>query len=279
MQVQYRLIGNSGPNAHTITKNISAGGVKIILAEKLPLNSRLDIKFILPGDNDTVRVIGEIVWQQDTPHNQGYDTGIRYIEIDQHDIQRITNYVLHCVSRNLSETQNKISETKKMSEVFFKEIRLPGDKSPLIKAPSFLINEVNLPGDKVRYAKISSSIPMRYKIIGDNHHCIPARSLSQYIGSRGLWFLAESPVPTNTQVELTLELPDGQPPIQLKGQITDSKEEIRLNDAQQKIFYATNLKFTDISPNDRKRIIRYVYSCKAEFFMMGKHPPTDWLHE
>ena len=102
-------------------------------------------------------------------------------------------------------------------------------------------------------------------------------AVSQYIGSKGVWFLSEKALDQGAKIDIMIELPDKQPAIKALGEVSACKEEIRLNDAQKKAYYEINLKFTEIAAEERKRIIRYVYSCKTDYMMIGKVPPPGWL--
>jgi len=278
INIEYKTTGRHIAGNQTKSKNISAGGVKITIKEKLPLNSQLNLKFILPGDSKPVEVIGQIVWQQPQNEFGEYDTGIQYVQIEPDDIQRITDYVLRCISTKLSETQKKIDIGKNIHNFLYQEVRLPGDKSKEITAPNFLTQEINLPGDKVRYARISSSMALRYRMaLPGINAALFDRAICQYVGSKGIWFLAERSLESSTMIDIMIELPDDQPAIKAIGEVVMCKTETRLNDQQEKAYYAVNIKFVEMNAVDRKRIIRYVYSCKADYMMIGKVPPQGWL--
>lgn len=268
--------GQSTPNiGNTVTKNISAGGVRIVLKEKLSMNSIVNLTITLPDDQKAIKIVGQVAWQQNNTEGT-IDTGIKYIQIDPKDIQRITDYVLRCLSRRLTETQQKIAVSKKAMMFLYKEIRVPGDKSQEIKAPDFLIDEVNIPGDKVRYAKISSSIALRYKIISGNKKEEGA-SFSQYVSGRGVWFLTDKEIHVGESLEIRIDLPDSGIPVIAVGTVSSAKLQTRLDDQKESTYYEIGLQFKNISITDRKRVIRYVYNCKTDYMMIGRVPPPGWL--
>jgi len=278
IDIEYATTGRHIVGNQAKSKNISAGGVQVALKEKLPLNSQLNMKFVLPGDLKPISVIGQIVWQQPQNIHGEYNTGVQYVQIESDDIQRITDYVLRCINVRLSETKKKIDVGKSIQGFLYHEIRLPYDKSKDIIPPDFLTHEVNLPGDKVRYARISSAMALHYRLSRPGvNAALFDHAVSQYIGSKGVWFLAEKAMDKGARVDLVLELPDKQPTISTFGEIFSCTEEKRVNDIQKKSYYEINAKFTDVLPQDRKRIIRYVYSCKADYMMIGKVPPPGWL--
>jgi c-di-GMP-binding flagellar brake protein YcgR len=275
INVDYRVIGRQHVEDKTLCKNISAGGVRIHLKERVPAHTQLDIKFVLPNDSKQISVVGEVVWQTDKDAKGDFDTGIKYVQIDSFDMQKITDYVLRCLGKKLSEAQDKITVGKKTISFLFKEIRLPGDQSPALSAPDALINEINLPGDKVRYAKISSRLGIKYKCITGNRE--EGRSFSQYISSKGVWFLSDKNIALGNVIGMTIELTDERNPIIVTGEVVSAQAQTRYDDTQVKIYYEIGVKFTVIPPQERKRVIRHVYNCKTDYMMIGKVPPPGWL--
>ena len=276
ISVRYHINKNQTKNpVTTVTKNISAGGLRIIVKERMPIGSSIDISLQMPNETHIIPIVGEVVWTIENK-DRSFDVGIKYIDVNPQDIQKITDYVLKCLGQRLVEAQNRIAMSKKAMMFLYKEIRMPGDKSPEIKAPDFLVEEVNLPGDKVRYAKISSSLALKYKIIGHENK-IESASLSQYVSGRGIWFLADKEIPSGSSLELRLELPDSGIPVIAIGIVTSCKSQTRLDDVKQSIYYEIGVQYKNISVPDRKRIIRYVYSCKTDYMMIGKVPPAGWL--
>jgi len=277
VNIEYKIAGRTLPEKTTKSRNISAGGVRIFLKEKLHVGNRLEMQFTLTPGSNPINVIGIVAWQNPPDQNGEYDTGVQYANIENNDIHKITEYVLKCLGQKLSQTQQTIDINKKVNSLLFKEIRLPGDKSKNIKPPDFLVEEINLPGDKVRYARISSFLGLRYKLSSETFTPAMTQALSQYVGSKGLWFLSDKQLDIGTSIDILLDIPDGQPPIKASGQVKICKKEIRYNDTQETICYEINMRFTTIDHGDRKRIIRYVYDCKTDYMMIGKVPPPGWL--
>ena len=64
--VVYSIVKNHAVKNNTgKTVNISEGGVKLLLDEKLPLNTSLNLKISIPGSGKTAEVIGDVVWTED----------------------------------------------------------------------------------------------------------------------------------------------------------------------------------------------------------------------
>lgn len=96
------------PSKHTInthTKNISAGGVRVIIEEKCDIFSLVGLKIYLnresrPGvqeRGESIACKGRVVWVLEKNHSLNkphlYDTGIEFYQIDEEDKKIINNFV------------------------------------------------------------------------------------------------------------------------------------------------------------------------------------------
>ena len=79
---------------HVRTKNIGAGGICVSLPEMLPAGTELRMTLELPDADTSLEVTGEVVWT--LPQRKllrrkaaGFDTGIKFVEIDQRDRDRL----------------------------------------------------------------------------------------------------------------------------------------------------------------------------------------------
>lgn len=73
--VHYRVIVPSGGEAET--KNISEGGLCIVVDKELPKGTILEIKFNLPSDKDSpIETYVKVVWQEKT--DEGFLTGVKF---------------------------------------------------------------------------------------------------------------------------------------------------------------------------------------------------------
>ncbi|UCD15647.1 MAG: PilZ domain-containing protein [Candidatus Omnitrophota bacterium] len=84
------------PEQHTIvseTENIGAGGVRVIIEEKLDIHLIVGLEIYL--NNEVVSCKGRVVWVLDTPAEASlsFDTGIEFFEIKEEDRNVIKNIV------------------------------------------------------------------------------------------------------------------------------------------------------------------------------------------
>jgi c-di-GMP-binding flagellar brake protein YcgR len=82
----------------SLSKNIGAGGICLIVYEPLQKSEVLDLKIYLPEGSKPVSAVGKVVWTKefsmgDGPKNKRYDAGIEFIEIGKEDLNKIQKYV------------------------------------------------------------------------------------------------------------------------------------------------------------------------------------------
>jgi c-di-GMP-binding flagellar brake protein YcgR len=82
----------------TQSRDISEGGVRLILWDRFENGTLLKLKFLLPGFNRIIVATGQIVWTQevatvDAKTKKTYDAGIEFIYVDSEDRKKITEYV------------------------------------------------------------------------------------------------------------------------------------------------------------------------------------------
>jgi hypothetical protein len=78
--------------------NISQGGMKLTLDEKLPLGSVIDLKIYSPEKKKTIEVEGEIVWTsesegRDAQGKRFFHSGIKFICIKEPSEMRLSDYI------------------------------------------------------------------------------------------------------------------------------------------------------------------------------------------
>jgi len=82
-----------------VTKNISAGGICLIVYEKIEIGTILDIRSNLKDINYIIKARGKIVWSSNFTVMPGniarYDLGIEFVEIKEDDRQKLSQYVLN----------------------------------------------------------------------------------------------------------------------------------------------------------------------------------------
>ncbi len=83
------------------TKDISGGGIRIFLAEQLPLNTVLQLHIQLPEDPAPVTCKGKIAWieefsilQGDKKEGDVVEAGVEFTDIASQDRDRVIKHVI-----------------------------------------------------------------------------------------------------------------------------------------------------------------------------------------
>ncbi|MFH0790852.1 MAG: PilZ domain-containing protein [Candidatus Omnitrophota bacterium] len=81
------------------TKNLSEGGICIILLKKVDIGDKLNLKFYLPETNTAIKTTGRVVWTQEftigtIDTSTAYDVGIEFTDISQEDRHKINQYII-----------------------------------------------------------------------------------------------------------------------------------------------------------------------------------------
>ena len=100
VEVEYKVVSSPEVLAalKARSKNISAGGIRLVVLEKLRAGTVLDLKFLLSGSPEPVRAKGMVAWTEEytvgsLDSSKAYDAGIEFISIKQKDKARIQQYV------------------------------------------------------------------------------------------------------------------------------------------------------------------------------------------
>ena len=103
-QVEYEILPMQSP-LKAETKNISAGGLCLLVDEEIQPGAVLHLKFYLPDKEKTcVESLGRVVWQK--KDDRGYLTGIEFKNISPHLELKLSMFVLNFLKEieNYSES-------------------------------------------------------------------------------------------------------------------------------------------------------------------------------
>ncbi|MFC1698686.1 flagellar brake protein [Candidatus Omnitrophota bacterium] len=101
VDVEYTVLKNSSLGAESITKNISAGGICLIVYEKIEPGTFLSLRLYLADINLTVAAEGHVIWSSyftmDADSRDRYDLGIEFTQIKEEDRQKLSKYVFKLI--------------------------------------------------------------------------------------------------------------------------------------------------------------------------------------
>ncbi len=100
----------SGSRISTHVKNISAGGLRVFLSEKLKISSIIKID-IYQISKEPISCKGNIVWvfTRKNPDNKDelmFDTGIEFSQIENKDLEEIKKLVTYVIAGKINNSKS-----------------------------------------------------------------------------------------------------------------------------------------------------------------------------
>jgi len=88
VNITYSKSNSSEKERLSFSKDISKGGVCLILSEELKESDVLDLKINLPKENAPINVTGIVVWIhkfmfEETPKESGFYAGIKFTKVNE----------------------------------------------------------------------------------------------------------------------------------------------------------------------------------------------------
>lgn len=96
----------SQPKRRSYSKNISANGICLIMEERFPKGTLMDMYLPLFPEKPPIYVMGEVVRSDEPPegHRKDFDVGIRFVQIRLVDQDRIVKFVFDLERQKVRQT-------------------------------------------------------------------------------------------------------------------------------------------------------------------------------
>lgn len=104
LELHYEIRKNSLANSAT-TIDISEGGAKLLLAEKLTKAAMVELKLLLPGSKKAIDLQSEVVWaeevfQKDPAQRRMFHAGVRFLPLTGPASHILSDYLRNLSSGN-----------------------------------------------------------------------------------------------------------------------------------------------------------------------------------
>lgn len=99
LETRYTLLP-SGEARQATTKDIGGGGVCLFADKVIPAGTRLQVAMHLPGRQQPINFIGEVVWSEayevigKEEHKRAVEVGVQFIEISPADREAVMQHVI-----------------------------------------------------------------------------------------------------------------------------------------------------------------------------------------
>lgn len=94
MPVQYKKVGDLDSGiSKALTRDISEGGVRLVVDEYIPTASKLTLIISFPFRDKKIKALGKIVWARRHSEMPIYDVGIEFISTTKSTKRDIADFV------------------------------------------------------------------------------------------------------------------------------------------------------------------------------------------
>jgi c-di-GMP-binding flagellar brake protein YcgR len=107
VELQYQVLNSPSPQTpRSRVKNISAGGLCIIMLEKVKIRTPLKLEFSFPNKDKPIVAKGRVMWVEkltiiSTESYVSYDCGVEFVDISPQDVESINRHIV-----NISDREN-----------------------------------------------------------------------------------------------------------------------------------------------------------------------------
>jgi CheY-like chemotaxis protein len=237
------------PELCAVLSDISDGGTAIHIANRLPAACKVYFEFALPGQQQPVRLSGEVAWQDASGR-----TGIRFLDVPQSSRQLIETWLKQNSNYSATELSVEPSESTP-SATHSSESRVPMTSEPMNsepttskpsspkaapkaapKEPTLVSNAGNRRGDRRFACKLGAEV---YRA----GTTVPNRCTLSDISEGGCYVEMPSPLAGQAGVEILVRTADMK--FKVRGQVLSTHPG-----------FGMGVRFTFRNPTEREEILR-----------------------
>ncbi|MDD5424026.1 MAG: PilZ domain-containing protein [Candidatus Omnitrophica bacterium] len=94
MSVQYRGIRQASDSViNAISRDISTGGVRLLVNEFISVFTRLVLEIAMPSSPKPVRVVSKVAWVRKRPYGEQYEVGVEFMDMPDEDRRGIDDFI------------------------------------------------------------------------------------------------------------------------------------------------------------------------------------------
>lgn len=100
MSVQYRGIRQASDSViSAISRDISTGGVRLLVNEFISVFTRLVLEIAVPSSPKPVRAVSKVAWVRKRPYGEQYEVGVEFMDMPDEGRRGICDFVERSVPR------------------------------------------------------------------------------------------------------------------------------------------------------------------------------------
>lgn len=110
LALQYRILNKNYSQATgVLAKDISAGGMKFVSSNFLPVFTLLRIELLLESDIHSISLTARVAWTEKLPYNENYLIGVEFLNIKNEDRVKINSFVNAKIVKHVSSNSDKLT--------------------------------------------------------------------------------------------------------------------------------------------------------------------------
>jgi c-di-GMP-binding flagellar brake protein YcgR len=93
LEISYKVIpAGEKPSSYT-TRDVSEGGIRFLVHDFIPKDSRLKIRLALCKDSVVIEALVHLVWINKSMHGDSYEIGVEFLDISQKAAELLANCI------------------------------------------------------------------------------------------------------------------------------------------------------------------------------------------
>ncbi|MGD0212957.1 MAG: response regulator [Terriglobales bacterium] len=196
------------PEMNAVLADLSDGGTLIQTAKTLPQACKVYFEFALPGQQQLVRLSGEVAWQDSSGR-----TGIRFLDVPQSSRRSMQTWIQQNGGRAATGSQavSKSSSTQSPANPLSEVPSSPtGEPEPGLPNSSFISNAGNRRGEQRLACKLGAEV---YRL----GTTVPNRCTLSDISEGGCYVEMPTPLSGQSAVEILVRTADTK--LRIRGQV------------------------------------------------------------
>jgi c-di-GMP-binding flagellar brake protein YcgR len=93
LEISYKVIPMEERPSASATRDISQGGIRFLVHDFIPKNSRLKIRIVLCKPSIVIEALVQLVWIRASAHGDTYEIGVEFVDISQKAAEFLANYI------------------------------------------------------------------------------------------------------------------------------------------------------------------------------------------
>lgn len=102
VKVNYETVDEYAHPKDAYTRDVSRGGLGLILNETLPTQSKIKLHIQIPREREPIEAVAEVIWVRKDIEKNIIHTGLKFIKISSENKSRLLEHAYECWRQTVS---------------------------------------------------------------------------------------------------------------------------------------------------------------------------------